>query len=132
MKFIAQFLLIIVGSYFAQLFLPWWTMVVVAGIAGFLFSFEKSKKSFFTAFFAIFLSWSALAFFADTINEGVFSAKMSSVLGNMTKPTLIFLPAVLGGILAGFASMTANLFKNMFLKSETIEEINTSAVAEVV
>ena len=80
MKFVAQFLLIIVGSYFAQLYFPWWSMVVVAGVAGFLFNFEKGKSSFFTGFFAIFLSWAALAFFADIVNEGIFSDKMSSAL----------------------------------------------------
>ncbi len=121
MKFVAQFLLIIAGSYFTQLYFPWWSMVVVAGIAGFLFNFEKGKSSFFTGFLAIFLSWAALAFFADTINEGIFSDKMSSALGNLTMPTLIILPAILGGVIAGFASMTGNHLRNLFLSGEPAE-----------
>lgn len=119
MKFIAQFLLIIVGSYFAQLYFPWWSMVVIAGVAGLLFAFDKSRKSFYTGFLAILISWSALAFFADTMNEGIFSEKMSSVLAGLTKPVLILLPAILGGIIAGFASMTGNLLRNLFVQTES-------------
>jgi hypothetical protein len=122
MKFIAQFLLIIVGSYFAQSYLPWWSMVIVAGIAGFFFSFEKSRKSFYTGFFAILVSWTVLAYFADTLNEGVFSDKMKTVLEGLTMPLLILLPAVLGGILAGFASMTGNQLRNLFLKPEVLSK----------
>lgn len=117
MKFLAQFLLIITASYFAQLYFPWWSLVIVAGLAGTIFAFEKSVKSFYTGFFAILISWSVMAFFTDTMNEGIFSDKMSSVLGTLTKPVLILLPAVLGGILAGFASMTGNLFRNLFAKT---------------
>jgi hypothetical protein len=131
MKFIAQFLLIIVGSYFAQLYLPWWSMVIVAGLAGLLFAFEKSRKSFYTGFFAILISWIALAFFADTLNEGIFSQKMSTVLEGLTKPVLILLPAILGGILAGFASMTGNLLRNLFLKIEDDRMVVNDSGVEV-
>jgi len=130
MKFIAQFLLIIVGSYFAQMHLPWWTMVIVACVAGLLFAFEKSRKSFYTGFFAILISWTALAFFADTLNEGIFSAKMANVLKNYTKPVLILLPAILGGLLAGFASMTGNLLRNLLAKNESIEITNKDVELE--
>lgn len=132
MNFIAQFLLIIVGSYLAQLYFPWWSMVVVAAVAGLLFSCKKSRKSFYAGFFAILISWSALAVFADTLNEGIFSDKMSSVLGVMTKPVLIVLPAILGGILAGFASMTGNLLRNLFLTEQSVETGSTVSKVETV
>jgi len=122
MKFIAQFLLIIVGSYFAQLYFPWWSMVVIAGIGGLFFAFKKSRNSFYTGFLAILISWTALAYFTDTLNGSVFSDKMASVLEGMTLPILILLPAILGGILAGFASMTGNLLRNLFPHAETPEE----------
>ena len=131
MKFIAQFLLIIVGSYFAQLYFPWWSLVVVAGIAGLLFAFENSRKSFYTGFFAILVSWTALAYFTDILNEGVFSDKMSSVLEGFTMPVLILLPAILGGILAGFASMTGNLLRNLFVKPQSLETKTTIDTTKV-
>lgn len=116
MKQFAQFLLIAVASYFTQLYLPWWSMVVVAALAGFVFAFEKSRRSFYSGFFAVLVLYLAVAWLANTANAGVFLQKTETVFGSMNNVYLFLVPAFLGGVLAGFGSLTGNLLRNLIVR----------------
>ena len=113
MKTAPHFLLIAVGTYILLLYFPWQTMVVWAGIIGFIFPFVRSHNSYLSAFSAILTSWIFLAVVADSLNTNIFSAKIQPYLLHYTKPALFVLPGMLGGLLAGFGSLTGCLLRKL-------------------
>ncbi|MDF1867040.1 MAG: hypothetical protein P1U70_19560 [Saprospiraceae bacterium] len=116
-KIIFEILLIIVLGFVAQLFLPWWIIIVVAGLVGFFFKFENSLSSYLAGFLAVSLLWGGFAGFLDASNLGLLSSKMGELFGGMGGSQMIYLTGLLGGILGGFAAMTGTLGRKMFEKT---------------
>lgn len=80
--------------------LPWWSVAVVAVVAGFLWP-QPAGRGFATAFSAGFALWWGWAFFAHSQNGGKLTAMVGQVFQGLQSWHLLTLTGTLGGLLAG-------------------------------
>ena len=105
MRFLIAVLLIMLLSFIAGLYLPWWSIAPVAFLVALLLALGVGR-SFLAGFTGIFLLWALLAFWIDVKNESVLSHKIAQLfpLGGSTF-LLILVTAFVGALVAGFAAM---------------------------
>ncbi len=111
MKFASSLLLIALLSFAACLYLAWWSMAFVAFMVAALIP-QSPGKSFLTGFLAIFLLWGVLSFWISSTNDHILAQKVSLLILKMDSPyLLILITALIGGVVAGFAAITASFLK---------------------
>jgi len=105
MKFLVSFILIILLSLVAGLYMPWWTVSIAAFLAGVLIP-QKPWRSFLAGFLALFLLWSFLAYSISIDNDHLLAQKMSfTILKSQSPVALVILTALIGALVAGFAAL---------------------------
>lgn len=108
MKFLVAFILTALTGFASALFLPWWTMAVMAFVVAVVVK-QRSFPSFLAAFFSIFFLWGLQAFLIDLSNQHLLAAKVAQILPlGGSYIMLIVLTALVGGLVAGFAALTAS------------------------
>ncbi|MDB5196467.1 MAG: hypothetical protein JWP88_838 [Flaviaesturariibacter sp.] len=108
MRFLVSLLLIALFSFIAGLYLPWWSLAIVAFLVALLVP-QSIGKSFLAGFAGIFLLWAILAFWIDVQNNHVLSQKIAQLfkLGNASV-LLILITALIGALVGGFAAMSGS------------------------
>lgn len=107
-NFALIFLGVFIFAAIAQVFFPWWSMVIVALLMGFVFA-DKGGLAFLAGFLAVFLLWSGYAFMLSSANNHLLADKMAVLLKPLTQGNRVMLFVVsglLGGLVAGFAALT--------------------------
>ncbi|MDB5200701.1 MAG: hypothetical protein JWQ27_110 [Ferruginibacter sp.] len=121
MKFFLAVLLIALLSFAAGLYLPWWMIAVVA-FAVIAFVPLRPLSAFFAAFLAIFLLWGGLSLYISTANEHVLAHRVSLLILKLDNPVaLMVVTALIGGLVAGFAGLTASFIRP---RVETVSRLN--------
>jgi hypothetical protein len=105
-------LFIIIAGLLCFLGLPWWALVPIAAIAGFLFS-QSAAGAYAAGFVGGSLLWYGVAFWADSMNGGVFSAKIGAIFLGLQGWHLLSVTGFLGGLLGGFGAMTGRLAREL-------------------
>ncbi len=117
MKFFISTILIAALSFAACLFLPWW----VIAIAGFVVAFaipQKAGLAFLSGFIALFILWVGMSAYMSSANGNLFIHKMSVLFLQKDNTTMLFiLTGLIGGLVAGFGSLSGRLLKKMLVKS---------------
>ena len=106
MKFFLATILTALLSFIAGLFLPWWSIAVIAFVIG--LSVQQSiGKSFMAGFFGVFILWATVALWIDVKNENILSHKIAQLfpLGG-SSALLILVTAFIGALVGGFAAMS--------------------------
>ena len=106
MRFILSVLLIALLSYIAGLYLPWWSIALVAFAVSLLIT-QSLGAAFLSGFTGIFLLWALLAVWIDSKNESLLSHKIAQLfpLGG-SSILLIIVTALVGGLVGGLAAMS--------------------------
>lgn len=113
MKFLVALLLTSLLSFIAGLYLPWWGIAIAACLAAILV-YQKAGFAFLAGFTGLFLLWSFLAYWIDSSNESIFSAKIGELLGIGNNPfLLVLITGFVGGLVGGFAAMTGSLLRRV-------------------
>lgn len=108
MKFLLTTILIFLLSFIAGLYLPWWSIAIVAFAAALLIQ-PKTGIAFLAGFLGIFLLWAVLSFWIDTANESILSQKIALLLPlGGSAVLLILVTAAIGGLVGGFAAMAGS------------------------
>jgi hypothetical protein len=111
-------LICIVVSATVQYLSPWWSLIPVAMLIGFLTA-PKNKSPFLAGFLAMFILWSAWSFYIDLQNESILSERVVRLFPLPSNATsLILLTGFLGGLINGFAMLTGDIFRRFFLPEE--------------
>ena len=114
MKFFVSVLLTALLSFAFCLFLPWW----VIAIAGFAVAFaipQKAGLSFVAGFLALFFLWAGLSFWMSAANNHLLAHKISMLFLKLDNPfLLIAVTGLIGGLVAGFGSLTGRLTRKFF------------------
>ena len=111
MKFIISILLIALLSVAACLYLPWWSIAIVAFIVSILIP-QRTVKSFLTGFIALFLLWGGLAWYISTNNNNLLAHKVSMIILTRDNPLLLIIAtAAIGALVAGFASLSGSYLR---------------------
>jgi hypothetical protein len=110
MKFIVSVLLIALLSLAVGLYLPWWTIALVAFIVTSLIP-QNPMRSFLSGFTALFLLWGALAWIISSNNNHLLAGKVALVLKMGNPILLIIVTALIGGLVAGFAALAGSFVR---------------------
>lgn len=107
MKFIVVTVLIALLSFVACLYLPWWSIALVAFIVSLLIR-QKPLASFAAGFLGLFLLWSVMAAVINIQNDGVLAARIAEIfpLGG-SAVMLIAVTGLIGAIVGGLAALSA-------------------------
>ena len=108
MKFIVSVFLIALLSFAACLYLPWWSIAIVAFLVT-AFIHQPPSSAFFTGFTAVFLLWTIMSFVISYNNDDILAHKVSQLILRMDNPPLlILLTGLIGGIIAGLAALAGS------------------------
>lgn len=114
-QYLLEIALILVLSYGASLYLPWWIIAIVAAIVSFLFN--AKTFSFITGFVAIALLWGSMAFLLSAGNDHILATKMAGILnpdGAIGAIGVVVVTALIGGFVGGMGAWTGQLGRRMF------------------
>jgi len=108
MKFVIQFVAILVSAFIVQLFLPWYSLAVVAFAMGY---FLKSNANFLAGFLAVGLLWFIKAWWADAGTTSELANRVAAILMVNSKLVLMLITGVIGGLVGGMATLTGAILK---------------------
>jgi hypothetical protein len=107
MRLLLSILLIALLSFIAGMFLPWWSIALVAFLVGVLVPL-RLWKSFLAGFLGIFLLWFVVALWLDLGNEQLLSQKIAELMHVPGSFLLVLITALVGGLVGGFASLSGS------------------------
>lgn len=108
MRFLLAMLLTAVLSFLAGLFLPWWSIAVIAFLVA-LFIPQNIGRAFFSGLLGVFVLWAVLALWIDSKNNSILSHKIAELMKvGGSSLLLIFITAIIGGLVGGFAAMAGS------------------------
>ncbi len=108
MKFFASFVLILVLSLAAGLYLPWWSIAITSFAVSVAIP-QKPAIAFLTGFLAIFILWGALAFYLSSNNQHILAHKISILILKKDDPYLLVgVSACIGALVAGVAALSGS------------------------
>jgi len=111
MKFTVSLILTIFLSFAACLYLPWWSIAIVAFLIAALIP-QRPGKAFLAGFIALFLLWGGLSFWLSNRNDHILAHKISLIVLKIDNPyLLIACGALIGGLVAGMAALTGSFLR---------------------
>jgi hypothetical protein len=114
MKFTATTILILLLSFCACLYFPWWSIAIVAFIVSAIIQ-QKPWLAFLSGFIALFLLWGGLSFWISTNNDNILAHRVSLlILKTESAFALIAVTALIGALVGGFGALTGS-----FIRPET-------------
>jgi hypothetical protein len=112
MKFITTIILTALLGYAITLYFSWWSFAITSLIVAVVI-YQKAAKAFVAGFLAIALLWGFHAAILNSNNDGILLAKVAALLQLNSSLILIFITALIGGLISGFAALTGSLAKNV-------------------
>lgn len=108
MRFLLACLLTASLSFIAGMYLPWWSIAIVALLVALLVK-QKIGWAWLAAFTGVFLLWGTLAFIIDLHNQQLLSNKIAQLFSlGANGILLVVLTGFVGGLVAGFAAMAGS------------------------
>lgn len=113
MKFLISLFLIILLSFAAGLYLPWWTIAIVSFVVVLLIP-QRPGAAFLCGFLSLFFFWGLMSWWLSNQNEHLLAHKISILILKMDNPFLLILvTALIGAIVAGLAALTASFARRV-------------------
>lgn len=107
-KFIVTTVLIALLSFISGLFLPWWTIAVVAFVVSALIP-QQPWVAFLAGFVALFLLWGGMALGIDLANGSILSTRVAGILPlHDSSWALVLVTGLVGALVGGGGSLTAS------------------------
>ena len=107
MKFLTQVISISIAAFILELFMPWWSIAIVAFAAGYAL---KSKANFLAGLLGIALLWLTKALILDASASAPLTERVAAIF-SLSKPLLLLVTSLIGGLVGGFAAMTGASLK---------------------
>ena len=106
-----EILLIAILSLLAQIFLPWWSLTIVAFAVCFWRN-SGAGRAFLYGFAGIALVWLGYALLIYLRTDGIFTGRMGELLFKSNTAALpMLVTAVLGGLMGGLAGLSGYLVR---------------------
>ena len=116
-RFILQLALVALFSYISQWLMPWWGVMVGAGLATAVV-YNKATSSFFAGFLGVGILWFIVAFTFNSANDSILSTRVAELFKLSSGLQLVLVTALLGAIIGGLSGLTGNYFVAMFKKTK--------------
>ncbi|MEO9022053.1 MAG: hypothetical protein ABI237_00160 [Ginsengibacter sp.] len=111
MKLIVTIILIILFSFLACLYLPWWSIAIVAFIIAVIIP-QKPLPSFLSGFIALLLLWGFLSLWISVNNGHILAHRVSLLIFKTDSPFLLIIAtSLIGALVAGFAALTGSFLR---------------------
>ena len=108
MRLLLAILLTAALSFLAGLFLPWWSIAIIAFLVALLIP-QNIGAAFISGLSGIFILWAVVALWIDIKNNSILSHKISELMKvGGSSVLLIFITALIGGLVGGFAAMAGS------------------------
>ncbi|CAN5233842.1 hypothetical protein BH09BAC2_BH09BAC2_11470 [soil metagenome] len=121
MRVISSMILIMLLSFVACLFLPWWSIAIMAFLVAVVIPL-RAGIAFLAGFTALFILWGASAFWISSQNENILAHRVSLLILKADNPLLLILvTALIGALVAGLASMTGSFLRGMIFKDQVVK-----------
>lgn len=118
MKFLLAIVLIMLLSFCACLYFPWWSIALAAFVVSAVIR-QTPLVSFFSGFTALFLLWGIMSFWISNNNNDILAHRVSLLIFKSDNTFLLVLvTALIGALVAGFASLTASFIRPYALTEE--------------
>lgn len=117
MKLILRLILIVVATYFLSLYLPWWTVLLVAGLVGFFIP-GGGFNVFISGFLGAGLLWMVYAWYLDIETNSILSEKVVQLFPFSDNFMLVVITGFIGALCGGFGAITGNSFRQLFIKKK--------------
>lgn len=114
MKFLLKIILIAGVCYIAELFLPWWSVVICAFLVGLLMP-TKGINDFLAGFMGVGLLWLIFAWMIDISTESILSEQIAPILSLNSGLALVAITGLVGGIVGGFACLAGSQLRRIFM-----------------
>lgn len=124
MRFLLSVILILGLGYILNLYLPFWSVAILAFSVGILFSRSRKRRmfgkkpaptrSFLAGFVAVGILWGGMALYINAANEGYLAGKMAAlIVGDKSLPLagdsfMVLISTLIGGFIGGFSAMSGN------------------------
>jgi hypothetical protein len=111
------FIVVLLISFLAQTFLPWWTVIVISfatcGIIG-----KTGKISFWQPFLAIVVLWTCMALYKSFPNNHLLAGRVAVMFGVKVWPAILTITALIGGLAAGISGVCGYHFRKATLQAK--------------
>ncbi len=114
MKFLLKIVLIAGTCYIAELFFPWWIIVVCAFMIGLIMP-TKGFNDFLSGFLGVGLLWLIFAWMIDINTDSILSRQIASVLSLNNGLVLVAVTGLVGGLAGGFACLAGSQLRRIFM-----------------
>lgn len=118
MKLIIRILLITILAYFLSFYMPWWVLIAISFIVGFLLP-GHSLNLFISGFLGGGLLWMTQAWYLDVKTQSILSAKVVNLFPFDDSFLLIVITGIIGALCAAFGCLSGNSFRQLFMKKKT-------------
>ena len=123
MKFVVSLLLIMLLSFIACLYLPWWSIAIMAFIVAATIP-QSGLMSFLVGFCGLFILWGGLSLWISSSNDHILAHKTSLLFIKTDSPyLLILLTAIIGALVGGFAAMCGCYFRKVFFSQREVNRL---------
>ena len=113
MKFLTSVVLTALLSVAACLYLPWWSIAVVAFIVAAVVQ-QKPLASFLAGFVALFVLWAGLSWFISSNNNHLLAHKISILILKTDSPmVLILVTGLIGALVGGLAALSGSFVQRL-------------------
>lgn len=112
-NFVIPVLFIMALGFLAGMWLPWWSIAVVAATVCLI---GVKRWSFGVSFLAGILLWGGMAFFYWQRNDGILSEQIADLFGGLSGMLQILLTGLIGGLAAGFGGYAGQALRQVFTK----------------
>lgn len=111
------FLVILIASFFLQMVLPWWIVMIISfatcGLVG-----KTVKISFWHPFLAILLLWLGMALFKSIPNQHVLATRVAEMIGVKMWPFILAITALLGALSAAISGYCGYHFRKAVISKK--------------
>lgn len=107
MRFVLATLLTAALSFLAGLFLPWWSITIVAFLVALLIH-QRLGFAFLSGLLGIFILWAVLSLWISAQNDNILAGKVAKLMKVGSSILLVLATAFIGGLAGGFAAMAGS------------------------
>lgn len=114
MKFGASFLLHAGLGFVLTMFLPWWSVAILAFVIGFSLKVD-GWQAFLAGFAGMMGLWMTYAIFMDYQNGAILSTKVAELFQLPQSNYLIYITGFIGGLIGGMGALTGRYFRDVIM-----------------
>jgi len=118
MKLIARIIIILAASYLLSFYAPWWILMIISFLVGFSI-YGGGFTVFLSGFLGGGLLWLSYSWYLDYQTQSILSEKIVNLFPFDDKLYLIILSGLIGGLASGFAAITGNSLRLIFVKKKS-------------